>query len=250
MSNPGNSPPIANNASFYISPNNVLSESLVPYVSDPDGDPLSFLFDIPPSNGNLIMNPNGTFTYTPNANFVGIDSFTYLVNDDHMHTSNFATVTITIANAPCFSLQTLQKMLKNIDKNRNFIIVNSPRNNKKMYRCNIKNFGEVEFTHDHSFIYNDKIYTFENLLNIYPNVTNITEIPTNEISTVYNIIGHVDQINTENLFKINNDLFMIGGKFNFEITQKYFEKKLQIIKNLQQNKEYKELAEKKYFIKI
>ena len=42
-----------------------------------------------------MRNADGTFTYTPNANFNGTDSFTYRVTDGA--TSDTATVTITVA---------------------------------------------------------------------------------------------------------------------------------------------------------
>ena len=48
-----------------------------------------------PSNGQLTLNPDGTFTYTPNPNFNGVDSFTYKA-DDGEDESNVATVTITV----------------------------------------------------------------------------------------------------------------------------------------------------------
>jgi VCBS repeat-containing protein len=32
-----------------------------------------------PSNGTVVINPDNTVTYTPNANYVGTDSFTYTV---------------------------------------------------------------------------------------------------------------------------------------------------------------------------
>ena len=48
-----------------------------------------------PSNGILILNANGSFTYTPNANFNGTDSFTYKANDGGLD-SNIATVTIAV----------------------------------------------------------------------------------------------------------------------------------------------------------
>jgi len=48
-----------------------------------------------PSNGTATVNANGTFTYTPNANFFGTDSFTYRVCDADGDCST-ATVTITI----------------------------------------------------------------------------------------------------------------------------------------------------------
>ena len=48
-----------------------------------------------PTNGTLAMNADGSFTYIPNANFAGIDSFTYRANDGTFN-SNVATVTITV----------------------------------------------------------------------------------------------------------------------------------------------------------
>src|SRR4029077_6940399 len=33
------------------------------------------------ANGTVAVNPDGTFTYTPNANFNGADSFTFLAHD-------------------------------------------------------------------------------------------------------------------------------------------------------------------------
>ncbi len=45
-------------------------------------------------NGSVVYNDNGTFTYTPNANFNGADSFTYTVSDGAL--SDTATVNVTI----------------------------------------------------------------------------------------------------------------------------------------------------------
>jgi VCBS repeat-containing protein len=48
------------------------------------------------ANGTVIMNSNGTYTYTPNANFNGTDVFTYKLCDADGDCSN-ATVTITVS---------------------------------------------------------------------------------------------------------------------------------------------------------
>lgn len=50
---------------------------------DVDGDPLTFLIDVEPANGNLEMaDPaGGGFVYTPDENFFGEDSFVFHVND-------------------------------------------------------------------------------------------------------------------------------------------------------------------------
>ena len=53
------------------------------------GDVLTVTDYTQPANGSVALNPNGTFTYTPDANFNGTDTFTYTVSDEaspwHMH---------------------------------------------------------------------------------------------------------------------------------------------------------------------
>ena len=61
--------------------------------SDPNGDPLTVTANSTPSNGVLVIAMNGAFTYTPNADFWGQDSFTYTVSDG---TGNSATATVAI----------------------------------------------------------------------------------------------------------------------------------------------------------
>ena len=48
-----------------------------------------------PAHGTLALNADGSFTYTPAANYNGPDSFTYKANDGTAD-SNTATVTITV----------------------------------------------------------------------------------------------------------------------------------------------------------
>ena len=67
--------------------------------SDLDGDTLS-VNTTPvsePANGTLVLNANGTFTYTPNANFNGTDSFVYQVTDGNGGSAQ-ATVDITVSD--------------------------------------------------------------------------------------------------------------------------------------------------------
>jgi hypothetical protein len=63
--------------------------------TDPDGDSLTAVLQSGPSDGSLSLNSNGGFTYTPNADFFGDDSFNYKVNDGFLD-SNTAKVTITV----------------------------------------------------------------------------------------------------------------------------------------------------------
>jgi len=54
---------------------------------------------VTPKNGTLVLNDDGTFTYTPNKGFLGEDSFTYSATDG-FNTSSEVEVKITVAEAP------------------------------------------------------------------------------------------------------------------------------------------------------
>jgi adhesin/invasin len=63
---------------------------------DDDGDGLTAQLVLGPGNAqSFVLNSNGSFTYTPEADFNGNDSFTYQANDGQAN-SNIATVTITV----------------------------------------------------------------------------------------------------------------------------------------------------------
>ncbi len=73
--------------------------------TDVENDLLRAILVTGPSNGTLSLGQDGSFTYTPNANFNGSDSFTYKANDG-ADDSNVATVTITVTpvnDAPVLS---------------------------------------------------------------------------------------------------------------------------------------------------
>ena len=64
--------------------------------SDPDHDALAAVLVTSPQHGTLELNALGDFTYTPHANFHGVDAFTYRANDGQVD-SNLATVTLVVA---------------------------------------------------------------------------------------------------------------------------------------------------------
>jgi Ca2+-binding RTX toxin-like protein len=66
---------------------------------DDNGDPLIANLIAGPANGVLVLGADGGFTYTPDANFSGSDSFTYSASDGTTD-SPVATVSITITPAP------------------------------------------------------------------------------------------------------------------------------------------------------
>ena len=67
--------------------------------SDPDGDPLSITAVLGGSNGAVVLNADGSVTYTPDADFVGQDVITYFVSDDSGNTDT-GTVTIDVTGTP------------------------------------------------------------------------------------------------------------------------------------------------------
>jgi VCBS repeat-containing protein len=64
--------------------------------NDPDGDVLNVaLINDQPASGSVVINPDGTIAYTPNAGFIGSDTFTYIVDDGNGGRDE-ATVTINV----------------------------------------------------------------------------------------------------------------------------------------------------------
>ena len=96
--NPANNAPIAQPESYVVSEDGLLSVPAAGVLlndSDVDGNSLTAVLAAGPANGSLLFNADGSFTYTPNADFNGVDSFSYRANDGTTN-SNLATVTITI----------------------------------------------------------------------------------------------------------------------------------------------------------
>ncbi len=71
---------------------------------DPDGDPITVALVTPPANGNVTLNADGSFTYTPNQGFAGVDRFTYRTIDGFVNSlsalSNLAQASITVIDRP------------------------------------------------------------------------------------------------------------------------------------------------------
>ena len=63
--------------------------------SDVDGDTLTILPLAQPANGTVVDNDDGTLTYTPDENYYGPDSFTYVVSDGAGGTDT-AAVTVSV----------------------------------------------------------------------------------------------------------------------------------------------------------
>jgi VCBS repeat-containing protein len=92
---PVNDAPTVSSLALVLNEDSILNGTL-PAATDADLDALSYLKVTDPAHGTVVVNANGTYTYTPDANYNGPDSFTFKVNDGSVD-SAVATVTITVA---------------------------------------------------------------------------------------------------------------------------------------------------------
>lgn len=89
-----NQPPAAADSTFETYKN--ISNSGTLKVSDPDGDALTYTLVRAPKRGTVELHEDGTFTYTPEENKVGKDSFVFTAADPAGNVSNEACVKIKI----------------------------------------------------------------------------------------------------------------------------------------------------------
>jgi parallel beta-helix repeat protein len=97
--NSSNDAPVAVNDAYEVEKGKALkvaAPGVLKNDQDTDGDSLSAELAEGPSHGTLVLNADGSFTYTPNTGFTGEDSFTYLINDGTVDSAEVATVTITV----------------------------------------------------------------------------------------------------------------------------------------------------------
>jgi large repetitive protein len=98
---PVNDAPVTTNDVVTTPEDLPITDSVASNPSDVDNniDPNSFVTIDAPTKGTIVMNPNGSYTYTPNANFNGVDSVHYQVCD--LSTPKLcATATILITVSP------------------------------------------------------------------------------------------------------------------------------------------------------
>ncbi len=105
-----NTPPVALDDAFNVFEDNTLNvpaPGVLGNDTDADMDPITAVLMTGPTNAQAFtLNADGSFDYTPNADFNGVDTFTYTANDGAAD-SNPATVTITVDpvnDAPAFTV--------------------------------------------------------------------------------------------------------------------------------------------------
>jgi hypothetical protein len=90
-----NSAPVIQNMNFTVLHGKTYIGTL--NACDNDGDNLTYRILSKPEQGNLTLNPDGTYNYTANGTYKGPDIFNYVVNDG-IKDSNTASVSINVTN--------------------------------------------------------------------------------------------------------------------------------------------------------
>ena len=100
---PSNEPPVARDDYILTVRNSTATSNLLANDTDPDSaiDPTTVVIVSGPNRGGAVMvNGDGTVTYTPLENFLGTETFSYTVADTMGAVSNEAVVTMNVQRSP------------------------------------------------------------------------------------------------------------------------------------------------------
>lgn len=126
-----NDAPVAVNSSFNVNEDSSLNAQM--QGSDVDSSSLNYIITTAPAYGTVTLtNANlGLFTYTPNADYSGTDSFAFKINDGSLD-SNIATVAITVNDVN--DLPVAENMVLNVteDTPKNFTLLASDKENNPL----------------------------------------------------------------------------------------------------------------------
>ncbi|MGE3160640.1 MAG: Ig-like domain-containing protein, partial [Burkholderiales bacterium] len=97
---PVNDAPVAQDDSFAVDEDGTLEGLVLGNDSDVDTAALGAVLVSTTANGTLTLNADGSFTYAPNADYYGADSFTYRASDGELDSADAAMVTIDVRPTP------------------------------------------------------------------------------------------------------------------------------------------------------
>ena len=108
-----NRPPAARPDSASTEQNIPVIIRVVDNDSDPDNDPLSVALQANPSHGTAVLQSSQQFLYSPGANYVGKDQFSYRLSDGRGGVST-AVVTITVGGGCAQNVTRLVQVIPEI----------------------------------------------------------------------------------------------------------------------------------------
>jgi len=88
-----NQPPVAGADAATTLKNAAVKINVLANNTDPNGDRLTVTAVTTPAHGTVVVNSDGTVTYTPAYNYLGADTFRYTIGDGH---GGFSTATVTL----------------------------------------------------------------------------------------------------------------------------------------------------------
>jgi VCBS repeat-containing protein len=127
---PPNEAPVAVADSYEATEDTVLTVAapgVLANDTDVDNNTLSAAVVTQPTNGTLVLNANGSFTYTPNANFNGTDSFTYRASDGTLQSAPI-TVTLNVRASNDAPQITLPTAAQSVAEDGTLTMVNTSNN--------------------------------------------------------------------------------------------------------------------------
>jgi hypothetical protein len=158
-----NNIPIAKELSFQIDEDTVYTGKLDAY--DEDNNTLIFTIATNPSHGNVTIDSNGDFLYTPQLNYYGKDSFFYKVNDGFDNSLPKSVNIEVIPNTDLFELtdiiadfKVIDDYLYSVTSDGQFNIYNISNKNKILRISSQENLWndsssvEVDVKNDYAFI--------------------------------------------------------------------------------------------------
>jgi hypothetical protein len=104
-----NDPPVASDDETATEQNTSVTTAVLANDTDVDGEALKVTSEAQPENGGMVVNADGSITYTPDPEFVGNDAFSYSVVDGSAASSG-ATVNVTVGPLP-----EAKSLLKSVD---------------------------------------------------------------------------------------------------------------------------------------
>ncbi len=101
-----------------VTPSFRIDDGVAANDTDPEGGPFVVTLISGPSHArpNFVLNPNGTFTYQPVADFFGTDTFTYRVGDGLLTSNNIGTATIIVREVNDTPIGVLDQLTVNEDE--------------------------------------------------------------------------------------------------------------------------------------
>lgn len=137
---PVNDPPQALANVYNLEGNTSVSDNVLTNDSDPDGDPVTASIFSPVTHGTLLLQPDGSFTYTPDIGYSGVDHAIYQVTDPNGLTDT-AMVTFIIAG-----VETPPRPSIGVAKALAAQQVQSNGDIRLTYKITVKNMGDVPLT--------------------------------------------------------------------------------------------------------